>query len=323
MSYPGIESKNKFYVIGGILVGLALLYFALVYESDPKPRSAQAEIAEGEASQRPGDADSIADSMKNMVVMMQEQKEQIDSLQMELDAVKKKQYSSDEDLTQLANNQRATNEALVSEVEDMLNSQTAITPQDVNVDSYPINREKRTQPVGWLETIEDQIYGGGPDGIQEPTSASLVSSFTDTISSLGDSLLPEKTINEANTVKNAIFEDTPLAEKNSQPVYTIPKNSTIFNSYLATSLVGRLPTNNQLSNPYRFKILTGPEGIASNSIELPEELSAMTFSGTAIGDWGLSCASGKIDSVTFTFNDGEIVTIDGKVPKGIGWISDE
>jgi integrating conjugative element protein (TIGR03752 family) len=46
----------------------------------------------------------------------------------------------------------------------------------------------------------------------------------------------------------------------------------------------------------------------------------MTFSGTASGDWNLSCVRGQIDSVTFTFNDGEIVTVDSS---NLGWISDE
>ena len=57
----------------------------------------------------------------------------------------------------------------------------------------------------------------------------------------------------------------------------------------------------------------------------------MVWSGTANGDWTLSCVTGRLDSVTFVFEDGTIRTISaddrgnqgGGAEKPLGWISDE
>jgi len=60
----------------------------------------------------------------------------------------------------------------------------------------------------------------------------------------------------------------------------------------------------------------------------------MVWSGTAIGDWTLSCVTGRLDSVTFVFDDGTIRIISsddrrgqasgqsGGADKPLGWISD-
>jgi integrating conjugative element protein (TIGR03752 family) len=63
----------------------------------------------------------------------------------------------------------------------------------------------------------------------------------------------------------------------------------------------------------------------------------MIWSGTAIGDWTLSCVSGQLESVTFVFEDGTIQTLSsddnslggssgssarGSKAKPLGWISD-
>ena len=38
-------------------------------------------------------------------------------------------------------------------------------------------------------------------------------------------------------------------------------------------------------------------------------IEGMIWSGTAIGDWTLSCVTGKLESVTFVFEDGTIQTL--------------
>ena len=56
----------------------------------------------------------------------------------------------------------------------------------------------------------------------------------------------------------------------------------------------------------------------------------MIWSGTAIGDWTLSCVSGRLESVTFVFDDGTIRSIStddredqtGDANRPLGWISD-
>ncbi len=60
-------------------------------------------------------------------------------------------------------------------------------------------------------------------------------------------------------------------------------------------------------------------------------MAGAVFSGTASGDWTLSCVRGQVRSITFVFNDGTIRTIpedregnqqNNQQRDGLGWISD-
>ncbi len=90
------------------------------------------------------------------------------------------------------------------------------------------------------------------------------------------------------------------------PKYTIPANATLLNATALTALIGRVPVNGTVSDPYRFKVLASAQGFAANGFSLPPELRHMVMSGAATGDWGLSCVSGIIDSITFVYLDGSI-----------------
>ena len=84
-----------------------------------------------------------------------------------------------------------------------------------------------------------------------------------------------------------------------------------------------------------FKVITGKENLAANGLRIPG-IEGMIWSGTAIGDWTLSCVTGKLESVTFVFEDGTIQTpspvmiINGwfqwkqrrEAKPAAGWISD-
>lgn len=80
-------------------------------------------------------------------------------------------------------------------------------------------------------------------------------------------------------------------------------------------------------------MLIGADNLAANGIEIPDVAGAVV-SGTASGDWTLSCVRGQVRSITFVFTDGTIRTVpedDGKrnqsqnstsLLDGLGWISD-
>ncbi|MET0003326.1 MAG: TIGR03752 family integrating conjugative element protein [Candidatus Thiodiazotropha sp.] len=114
------------------------------------------------------------------------------------------------------------------------------------------------------------------------------------------------------------------------PVYTVPRNATLIGSTAMTALVGRVPVQGQVRDPMPFKVITGADNLAANGLTLPG-LQGMVWSGTAVGDWTLSCVTGRLDSVTFVFEDGTIRTISGDdrgnqgggAEKPLGWISDE
>ena len=132
----------------------------------------------------------------------------------------------------------------------------------------------------------------------------------------------------AQTVANAGARAAGV--KSAMPVYTVPTNSTLMGSVAMTALIGRVPIDGTVNDPYPFKVLVGPDNLTANGIYIPDVAGAV-FSGTASGDWTLSCVRGQVRSITFVFHDGTIRTIpedrDGNQQNnqqrdGLGWISD-
>ena len=117
-------------------------------------------------------------------------------------------------------------------------------------------------------------------------------------------------------------------------VYTVPTNSTLMGSIAMTALIGRVPIDGTVNDPYPFKVLIGRDNLTANGIDIPDVAGAVV-SGTASGDWTLSCVRGQIRSVTFVFEDGTIRTLpkdderggnrqnsSTDTEDGLGWISD-
>ena len=98
------------------------------------------------------------------------------------------------------------------------------------------------------------------------------------------------------------------AEYPEIPAYTLAKNSTLVGATAFTALVGRVPVGENVVDPYSFKVIIGKDNLIANGKKVPE-LSYAVVSGKAIGDWTLSCVSGKVFSITFVFEDGRIRTL--------------
>ena len=127
-----------------------------------------------------------------------------------------------------------------------------------------------------------------------------------------------------------------LTEKNT-PAYTVPRNATLIGSTGMTALIGRIPRNGTVEDPFPFKVIVGKDNLATNGIEIPG-LDGMIFSGKATGDWTLSCVRGSVYSVTYVFSDGTIRTLSADIQntnqplkfpqntangqRSLGWISD-
>lgn len=118
---------------------------------------------------------------------------------------------------------------------------------------------------------------------------------------------------------------TEKEEKDSLvPIYTIPENASFLGSVGATALIGRVPLNNQVTDPFPFKVVVGRKNLATNGINIPN-LQGMVVSGFARGDYTLKCLYGQINSVTYTFVDGTIRTISDKGKSdgaGLGYLAD-
>ncbi|MCL2344580.1 MAG: TIGR03752 family integrating conjugative element protein [Desulfobulbus sp.] len=131
---------------------------------------------------------------------------------------------------------------------------------------------------------------------------------------------------------------TTTQSASTQAVYTVPTNATLMGSVAMTALIGRVPIDGTVNDPYPFKVLVGADNLTANGIDIPDVAGAV-FSGTASGDWALSCVRGQVRSITFVFQDGTIRTIpddrNGNAQNsnqqsnsqngqqnGLGWISD-
>ena len=123
----------------------------------------------------------------------------------------------------------------------------------------------------------------------------------------------------------------------SKPVYTVPSNSTLMGSIAMTGADRRVPIDGTVNDPYPFKGADRP-GQPHGQRHRHPDVAGAVVSGTASGDWTLSCVRGQIRSVTFVFQDGTIRTVpeDGNqgpaaaatrvttapASGGLGWISD-
>ncbi len=102
----------------------------------------------------------------------------------------------------------------------------------------------------------------------------------------------------------------------SIPFYTINQNATLMSNATMTALVGIVPNNQgSVVDPIRFKVITGNSNIASNGLYIPG-VKNIVWSGIAIGNREMSCVRGELHSVTFTFEDGTIRTINSQSDSG-------
>lgn len=159
-------------------------------------------------------------------------------------------------------------------------------------------------------------------------------SFATSFGPAGDAARPAVSA-ASTTVQNTVSG----ADKTADPVYTLPENATLVGSRAMTALLGRIPVDGKVTDPYPFKVMIGKDNLTANGIELPDVQGAIV-SGTATGDWTLSCVRGAITSITFVFSDGTVRTLpspDGQGQNGsggnqsnqgvnnnsIGWLSDD
>ncbi len=92
------------------------------------------------------------------------------------------------------------------------------------------------------------------------------------------------------------------------PVHTLPDAATLVENSTMTPLIGRVPFAGRLTDPYRFKLITGATNLASNGHHIPGIVNAV-WSGYAVGVREQSCVRAYVDTVTFTFEDGRLHTV--------------
>lgn len=179
------------------------------------------------------------------------------------------------------------------------------------------------ETLEWIEPLDNK-----PDPKKGMGNFAASSSFVTSFSSDPT----DKSLHAGEKIRHEHYADKAAAIK---PVYTIPANSTLMGSVAMTALIGRVPADGTVNDPYPFKVLVGSDNLTANGIDLPDVAGAV-LSGTASGDWTLSCVRGQIYSITFVFNDGTVRTVPqpatgetnqannnrNTTTGGLGWISD-
>jgi integrating conjugative element protein (TIGR03752 family) len=140
-----------------------------------------------------------------------------------------------------------------------------------------------------------------------------------------EDLLKKSNSSQSEEITKTVAQATPShsSEKNKQsvPYYTVPVNATLTGAIAMQPIIGRIPINGRVPDPYTFKAIIGAYNLAANGIDIPEALQGIVVSGIASGDLLGKCARGDIRSMTFVFADGRISTTEAKENQILGTIA--
>lgn len=328
----------------------ALVFFALLITvgfsqcsgptTSTAPIAAAPPVAMPAVPARPSDADSTEATVKTLAARLADlnalkedqatQNAQMAALQKELDAARESDAARQgtelgalrESLAQLKQQNGALTERLL-QVESRAASPSEAVGADfgigegavpgnltTGVPGAPLAMVAPTTPsYAWVRPL-DQV----PADPNAPATTNAPASFAQT----GEITLAQVADSGEALVSNVSAAGTELVNGGVTPRFTLPVNSTLLNNTAMTAFIGRVPVNGTVTDPYRFKILASAEGLATNGFHLPPDIKSMVFSGSASGDWSLSCVRGQIDSLTFTYEDGSVQTYGGDVATRTG-----
>jgi cell division protein ZapB len=324
-----------------ILAGAVLLLTVFVGVKSCSPNEEQAQLLDAVPQAPKPDADTPADTIKTLTANVSAMTSELNALRRDNATLKQENRDLVEDRQQIENNvfsrlqhalatKPASSEttsaiaALTSRVDSLANRLGTSTQQAPDAGSdIPVGLgldHVRTSPANsetlvWINPLELAES-------QTTDEDSLLNRFSSTGRSAWDSARPPV---------QSLVEKGSDALNSTLPVYTVPRNATLIGSTGMTALVGRVPIQGQVRDPMPFKVITGKENLAANGLRIPG-IEGMIWSGTAIGDWTLSCVTGQLESVTFVFEDGTIQTLSsddnqlggssGNSNRPLGWISD-
>lgn len=106
-------------------------------------------------------------------------------------------------------------------------------------------------------------------------------------------------------------------KKNTQ---VIP-SGTLIKGRLLTGMIGRIPVDGNIADPWPFKIIATGFAHAPNYKEF--DASGMIFEGTAQGDYSFGCARGKVHKLTSVTQQDDVISAGAEQGAGIAWVSDE
>ena len=196
------------------------------------------------------------------------------------------------------------NQSAQTKIDNALNSIHAkLIPAET--EKYPIDTPKHSQQhYTWVTDM-----GSNPTNNSQLASPQLAS----TESNNAFSLLHSNPMQENHDLKKS--------PKPFIPFITIPQNATLTGAVAMQPLVGRVPIDGRVPDPYTFKVALGAKNLAASGIYIPPRVQGAVASGIATGDMLGECVRGTITSLTFVFQDGTISTVNAKDNGSLGTIS--
>jgi hypothetical protein len=287
-----VAEKKTNKLIPIIAIGLVVLVVAVVANNSDK--EAATEMQERISGQLVPDGDTTEDTLRTLTSLVQEMREENDRLLAEQAQIK-------EELARRPSESPDTKSALdvlMERVDSLAQRQNDTPPPELDFDTDFEIPDIQPPADVWVEPVDSAI----PDeGGMLDTSFSPSGSAASATDILGDTSALDNSVGQ--TITGGSNQQIII-----EPVYTVPRNSTFIGSTAMTALMGRVPINGTVEDPYPVKVIVGRENLTANGMELPE-VNHMIFSGTATGDWTLSCVRADMTSVTYVFDDGTIQTL--------------
>ena len=334
-----MKANKAFFVIGGITALVVLTMLGFLFSSGSASNSSEAkkedvldlslnDLSPEELRSMGLEGDTSKDTVRTLIGKVKENNKRFDEVISQNDRLMKeneqlKNQSSNTDY-QIQQAVQAETGALIAEINSLKDqvlqgsNQVAGTGQQNTNAPLPINGA----------TVGAQVESSGGMNWVNPSDMRMTDERGNPlpIGSNGTGIgFPKMFDNNINDIRKAEGLQPMNNGSNSMlntatPFFTIAANSTLTNSVAMTALVGRVPIDNNVTEPYPFKLLIGRDNLIANGIELPD-IEGAIVSGTASGDWTLSCVRGDVKSLTFVFSDGRIVSTEDTNNK-IGWLSD-
>lgn len=276
-----------------IAIGLLVLTAAIFLGRSDKENATQ---MEAQGDQTVPDGDSTADTLRTLTALVQEVRDENSRLRTEQSLLRKELAAKPAPVNQ----SESKIEQLTKQLEALAQRQNDSPPPDLN--NFDTDFQiPEIEPEGdiWIEPVDGNI--NDESGGLTDTSFGGTSTAGSASDILGDTSALDNSVGQTITGGNT-------QEVIIEPVYTVPRNSTLIGSTAMTALMGRVPINGTVEDPYPVKIIVGKRNLTANGMDLPE-VNHMIFSGSATGDWTLSCVRADLTSVTYVFEDGTIQTL--------------
>jgi integrating conjugative element protein (TIGR03752 family) len=317
-----------------VIVVFFILGSLLFFSGDDSPEKVSATKPQKEAEKQPAltdaDRDTVANTIKTISARNNELQERIAKLEKELQKKDRETKENDRRMKSMVNksvDERA-NELTSTFTEKLESMRSKLNNLSMNDDTPSKGTNGMPKGLGF-----DKLPFKSPNMSTRPQiPGSMVGSGNNMVK-----ILPVTTIGttgEGDRVVPVSVDGKPLeigadshkrtgkkrkvpAKEPPVPVYTIPQNATLFSNDTLTALVGIVPNlNGSVVDPIRFKVITGNINLATNRQFLPEGVKDVVWSGIAIGNREMSCVRGEVHSVTFTFHDGTIRTVNSQSDSG-------